>query len=222
MKCDENLALDIIKLSKKFASMHKDYVGIYNTFDDYVSELSTLVVKNIDSYDPEKGKFSTWCYKVFSQKTLKDLMKSMKKNENQYLNSLDQPINEDGDVLMDVIPEDRNYQEDIEENLYAKDIYKKLYPYLSFELKSYVIDNKTIPQIAKEMNISKQGLYNKIEKEIQNIRLALEQDNLNLLRKTRKVAIDYCKEHNCSLRTYYRRKSKGENYETECESELYY
>ena len=183
IKCDSDLSLEIIKLSKKFASLHSKHMDLYGSFEDFVSELTYIVIKNLKSYDKSKGNFSTWCYKVFSTKIIRDIVKNIKKENIYEIKSLDDCIDDDGNSLIEIIPESFNYKEDLENKINSKNIVYKLLPYMSKDFIRYALEEKLIVELSREKNISKQNMFNKIKRERLRLRKALENNNFDKLKR---------------------------------------
>lgn len=182
VKQNLNLNADIIRISKRFALLHIKHVDLYGTFDDYVSELSYSILKNISSYDEDRGSFSTWCYKVLGTKIIRDIVKKIRKNNIYEIKSLDEDINDEGDCLANIISDSIDYREDIERKLIVKELFLKIIPLISEDFKTYAIGGKTITEMAHEKNISKQNMFNKIHREKIRLRNMFQDNELELLR----------------------------------------
>ena len=59
IKLDSELSLQILKLSKKFASQHSKHADLYGGFEDYISELNCSIIKKLKSYNENKGAYWT-------------------------------------------------------------------------------------------------------------------------------------------------------------------
>ena len=182
IKLDSELSLQILKLSKKFASQHSKHADLYGGFEDYVSELNCSILKNLKSYNENKGAFSTWCYAVFETKIIRDIIKSIKRENIYEVKSLDQDINENGDSLIDIISDSINYKEDIERRLFAKELVRKILPYVSRDFLKYAIQDKSIMELAKEKEVSKQNMFNRIKRERIKLQSALQNNDFSSLK----------------------------------------
>lgn len=182
IKLNSDLSLQILKLSKKFASIHSKHSELYGGFDDYVSELNCAILKNLKSYDETRGAFSTWCYAVFETKIIKDIVKYMKKESIYEVKSLDQDINEDGDCLIDIISNNINNREDIERKLFAQDLVRKILPYVSRDFIKYAMEDRSIIELAREKEVSKQNMFNRIKRERIKLKLAIENNDFKNLK----------------------------------------
>lgn len=194
VKLDSDLSLQILKLSKKFASRHLKHADLYSGFEDYVSELNCSVIKNLKSYDENKGAFSTWCYAVFETKIIRDIVKSIKRENIHEVKSLDQDINENGDSLIEIISDSINYQEDIERKLIARELFNRIIPYISSDFIKYAIQEKTITELAKEKEVSKQNMFNRINRERMKLKSAIENNNFGNLKIRGKSEYEYTNE----------------------------
>ena len=173
---------DIIKLARKFANTHRQYAEMYDSTDDYVQELVLSVISNVDTFDNTKGAFSTWCYTVYGTKIVKDLVYQLRQKRTCETVSLDAAIDDDGTTLSDLIV-DNTCSDNIEDRLHSKLIYKMLYPYLSENFKDYYFNDKTLDEIAQKEHTCRQNIFKKLNTEVSRLRSALENDNLNLIKR---------------------------------------
>lgn len=178
---------DIIKLAKKFASTHKQYANVYDSLEDYISELEYSVLTGLNNYNTAKGAFSTWCYAVFGNAVIKEIVSQMRQCRDAEVISLNVLINDDDDTLEDTISDNVYTRENIEEQINNRLIFKKIYPYLSENFKDYYFNDKTLEEIAIKTHTSKQNVNQKLDREREKLRLALEQDNLKLLNRYKHV-----------------------------------
>lgn len=202
---------DIIKLAKKFAMTHRQYSNVYDSIDDYIAELECAAVSGLNSYDDTKGAFSTWCYAVFGNAVIKEIVSQLRQRRDAEVVSLDLSLDDEGNTLSELICDDTISQENIEDKLHKRLIFEAVYPYLSDNFKNHFFNNKTLEEIAIATHTSKQNVNQKLDREIERLRDALNTDNFNLLKRynNRHHAAQYAKANNVSLNTYYQRRKNG-------------
>lgn len=179
IELNSDLSLQILKLSKKFAQQRIQHTSLYGSFEDYISELNYSILKNLKSYDENKGAFSTWCYTVFETKLIRDIIKNLKRKNTYEVKSLDQIVNENGDSLTDIISDSVNYKENIERRLFAKELVRKILPHVSKEFIDYAVYDIKISQLAKNNLVSNQNMSSRIKRERIKL-LSILQDEYSL------------------------------------------
>lgn len=214
MRSDVNLD-EVIKIVGSFVQRYKRFADMYGDIEDFMSELLLHVVSNIDKYDAEKGKLSTWLYEVCKNKMYiyyKRTRNKIKLNQCFSLNEL--VPGSDRLLMFEVIKEeDVRTFEDIEDNVNAKCVIDKLKPYLSDELKMKYLENKTIKQIAENKGVSRQVISLKLQKELKRIKKALETNNIESLKRksgyVKQEINEFIENTGLSRRQYFREKNKN-------------
>lgn len=211
MNDEELMEIQIWKLAKKFIQRFPSFAKYFdNDFDDYLSSITLGALKSKHTYNSEKGKLGTWCFQCF-----KTTVFSKRRKIKQYTISLNDTVGENSNVeLQEVIAENEDNDEDFYETLNIKINCDKIIPHMSKELYSHFFEHKSISDIARLSGTTTQNIYNKLSRELFQLKKFIETNNEEYLQLShradnRKEKEEYLKTHKCSVRTYYRRKAEG-------------
>lgn len=200
---------DLFKLSLAYAHRHPSATKYFDSFEDYVQELRLFVLEKMNKFDPDKGEFSTFCYLCFINR-IRYQVRHYKRQPQTI--SIDTPVDSDEQLtIVDTIPDNSPSEDDILSNITDKMFIQKFIKCLSDETLMYFYFDLTHKQIAKITNRTHQNVSQKIIADLERVRKVLATGKLKLANRTNNVgkAEAYAKEHNCSIRTYYRKKKEN-------------
>lgn len=198
----------LVKYSIKKLGLKTD---LYGDYEDLLQTMLLEVYIKLPKYEPEKSRLSTFVYVIVKNKYLYDIRKSntSKQKSNFECISLDEEIkslDNRATTLKDIIPDSRDYIQNLEDKLIIKDCLHLL----NKEAKLYLIDELNQKEIAEKVNSSQVNVSRRIKKSLNEIRKFIEGEPIIIKRNKRfKLnALQYSREHNCSIRTVYRHLGK--------------
>lgn len=156
-----NLQIESFKLAKKYVSTHKDYVYLFESYDDYLMSLTYTLLYKLPVYNKEKALFSTYAYMVFDN-TIKrqSCIKYAERKDTPCVN-LEDYVTEDI-CLKDCIADETNNIDEYIENSAIQAVYKELAPYLSEDFIQHFAYNINYEDIAKNRGVSRQAVRRKV------------------------------------------------------------
>lgn len=185
--------------------------NLYGDYEDLLQTMLLEVYEKLPKYESEKSRLSTFVYVIVKNKYLYDLRKSKtsKRKSNLECISLDEEIDSldnRATTLKDIIPDSRDYIQNLEDKLIIKDCLHLL----NKEAKLYLIDELNQKEIAEKVNSSQANVSRRIKKSLNEMRKFVEGEPIIIQRSKRfKLnALQYSMEHNCSIRTAYRHLDK--------------
>ena len=202
---------DIYRLSLAYAKRHPSAIKFFDSFDDYVQELRLAVIEREHYFNPDKANFSTYCYLCFVNR-IRMQVRICKSNPrplslDDIIENTDREIETFVDITADTsLPT----EDDLIDNMDKQKFIDKCFKELSDESIMYFYLNMTQRQIAAVTNKTYQNVGQKIDKDIKRIRRKFV-EHKPVKKKYgigKSDAEAYMKEHNCSIRTYYRHKEK--------------
>lgn len=208
----KDYSIDILKLAKKYAGTHSDYCKLFGDYDDYVQELILAVLRRLSKYDSAKGSFGTFCYIIFKHRTIMEIVyyEREKRKHSEISSNISVLDKEDSGTLEDLISDNTDLASDVENKI----IYDRIKEHLNEAIFLYM-DGYTMNEIADKLNITHQAVSQRIAKCKRDLEVYLETGDLsNFVRRKnwgslKEARERYCKEHNISIRTYFRRKKNN-------------
>jgi DNA-directed RNA polymerase specialized sigma24 family protein len=159
MKVDTN---EVYALTRTACSRIRN--GAQGEFDDIVQEIMMYVLRNIDKYDPAKGKLSTFVFKNVHYGLINyRVMTGAKKRIWSYRSaSLDKLVDAEGDTLSDRIAEPAGFDDEL--------MYQQWYNTLTDKeliMVEEMLGNLTIGKAAKRMGMGEHK-YKRLRNEYKN------------------------------------------------------
>ena len=219
----KDYSLDILRLAKIYAATHNSYSNLFGDYDDYVQELVLAVLNRLQDYDSNRGSIGTFCYVIFKHRTIMEIVsKNRVKRKHLKISSNMSMFNkENSDTLEDCLSDGKDLSNDITNKI----LFDNLKEYLDPSILLY-IEGYTMNEIADKLNVTHQAVSQRIAKFKRDLEVYLETGDLsNFVRRKnwgslKEAREQYCKEHNVTVRTYFRRKAnntlnKGETKQNE-------
>lgn len=171
-------------LAKTYAYQHSCYKQLFdNDMDDYIMSLTVHLLSVIDKYDSNKAKFSTFAFKVFNNHIIHIHRALSRQKRTANIISLDDVIYETD--ILDNNNTDITFTDETDINMINM-LYNNICKYLSKEFIAHYAYNKSFADIAKELNVSRQAVAKKVNKEKEFIHTFLTTDILTSNKKRMK------------------------------------
>lgn len=166
---DEKTYNDIIKIVGKFCIKNRNFVKLFDSYEDFVSENVVLVIRKIHLYDNTRAAFSTFINKICYNYCLAKLRKN--KNKSKII-TYSEYYDIEKDNALNLIENQIDEKMNVEEIVYKNILLKKLK--LSNLLYDYAINNKTQNELAKKYNIAQSIISRRLRKEQENLKEILK------------------------------------------------
>ena len=172
-KSKEILLLSDIKLIYKFACETCQYIENFEHLEDVVQFLIEIYLKTLSSYSENKGtKFTTYVYQalIWGKQEYIRRNRSLFNTEKNHEEALDKktvsinsPVNEDGLILLEILPAEDEF-EDLIDKITYRQMKEKIFQELSEINKKLAIivlrrlEGKTLKEIGIELGCTKQRI----------------------------------------------------------------
>lgn len=164
----QKLASENVRLAYMVAHKFKS-CGI--EFDDLIGICFLGLVKAANAYDPGKAQFTTFAIPVITNEVLCELRKG-RRNSGFYNISIDSEL-EDGRLLAEIIPDNRDYFETI----YISDMWRECLEKLSDKEKLVIllkVHGKKQNQISRQLQLSQPQISRIYRSAVKKIKAAIQ------------------------------------------------
>lgn len=196
---------DAIKLVYKYFHTHTNYVYLFDSYDDMLSELLLCVFKSLNMYDPKRSKLSTYIYQICKNRIRLSLRNyKIKAKYNVNFISLDELVEtEDNNIeLNQIISDGKEINKELENELLSKLCVK----YMDKVTYMRYILGMTQKQIATELGMTQANVSKRINKDIKNLRMLIEEGTYKKEHRgeTMKRIREIMSARGCTQRTAFR------------------
>lgn len=152
-----------------FCKNNYEYHNVqFDTLEDMISILTLEILENIDKYDSEKGKVSTFFWWIMSNK-VNDYYKSVERHWKENTVTVEFDNGKVDYSMLDFYPSDYN----LVNELIKKESLENILPLLDTVTKEYYLNNKLMREIAEENKVTIQAISKRIIKNINDIKRIL-------------------------------------------------
>ena len=158
------------RLAWGFINKNLKYIKYFDSADDMFQELMLCGWKYLHLFDENKGKFSTFLYKVFASAVNLKIrqVNQYKRKLNYNIQSLQSKLCETV-ILEDVIPDQKNLFERIDNKI----LFKKVLPFLSKQAYMVYFQGYTLKEVALAYNTTISALNSALRRNKEQIRRKL-------------------------------------------------